>query len=112
MHVFSLRPLRGFWEKYPEAERPLRAWYKTTSKAEWKNFEDVKRTYSSADRARQFTIFDIGGNKCRLITVIHYGSKDTSVKNRTAGKVYVAEVFTHEEYDAWNEAQKKSKKKR
>jgi mRNA interferase HigB len=102
MHVVSVRPLRDFWQKHPQAEIPLRAWYKNASHAQWKKFEDVKATYSSADRVAQFIIFDIGANKWRIITVIHYN----------VGTVYVRHVFTHAKYDAWSQALKKSKKKK
>jgi mRNA interferase HigB len=101
MHVISVRPLREFWQKYSQAETPLRAWYKNASRAAWKKFEDVKATYSTADRVAQFTIFDIGGNKWRLISVIHYN----------VGIVYVRHVFTHPEYDAWTQALTKGRKK-
>jgi mRNA interferase HigB len=99
MHVISHRALKEFWSRYPQAEKPLRSWYKATSSAEWKKFEDVKSLYGTADRAGQFTIFDIGGNKWRLIVVIHYD----------AGRIYIRHVFTHAEYHEWNKT--KSKKK-
>ena len=101
MHVVSIRPLREFWANYPQAETPLRSWFKAASRADWKKFEDVKAVYGAADRAAQYTIFDIGGNKWRVITVIHYNT----------GMVYVRHVFTHKEYDAWNQTLKKSKNK-
>ena len=99
MHVISQRALREFWSNYPQAERPLRSWYKAASSAEWKNFEDVKSVYSAADRVGQFTIFDIGGNKWRLIVAIHYN----------VGTIYIRHVFTHVEYDEWNKANTRKK---
>ena len=101
MHVISKRPLREFWEKHPQAENPLKAWHKVASRAAWKNFQDVKSVYVAADRAGQYTIFDIGGNKWRVITVIHY---DTQM-------VFIGWVFTHSEYDDWNKARKTGKRK-
>ena len=51
--------------------------------------------YPSADQVGKFTVFNIGGNKCRLIVVIHF--------NR--GKIYVRSVLTHQDYDRnkWKE---------
>ena len=89
MHVISLSPLREFWRRHPDAERPLRRWYRTVTKVEWKSVADVQATYATADQVERFTVFDIGGNKYRLIAVIHF--------NR--GKVFVRHVLTHREYD-------------
>lgn len=95
MHVISEKKLRDFWEQWPEAESPLRAWHRMAEHSEWKCFADVRKTYSHADRVGRFVVFNIGGNKFRLVTVIHF--------NR--GKLYVRYVMTHQEYDrdAWKE---------
>ena len=90
MHVISQKSLREFWGKHPTAKNPLQAWFTRTKKATWENFADVKADFGSADRVGRLTVFDIGGNKYRLIADIHF--------NR--GKVYVLHVLTHAEYDA------------
>jgi mRNA interferase HigB len=73
----------------PEAEIPLRAWARVAENAVWEKFYDVKETYAPAIQVGKFTVFNIGGNKFRLVVVIHF--------NR--GKVYLRYVMTHEEYD-------------
>ena len=95
MHVISLKPLRDFWADHAEAEKPLLAWHREAEQAEWQNFVDVRAAYPHADKVGKFIVFNIGGNKYRLITVIHF--------NR--GKVYVRHVLTHKEYDlgTWKE---------
>lgn len=95
MHIISQKMLRSFWAAHPDAERPLRSWYKVVSRAEWDTFADVRRAYSHADQVGKFTVFNIGGNKYRLIAVIHF--------NRY--KVFVRHVLTHAEYDEgkWKE---------
>jgi mRNA interferase HigB len=85
MHVISEKPLREFWAIYPDAERPLRAWIKVAEHATWEKFADIRETYAKADQVGKFTVFDIGGNKFRLIVVVHF--------NRD--KVYVRHVLTH-----------------
>lgn len=92
MHVISRKKLRQFWEEHPDAEGPLRAWFKIAREAEWETFTDVRAVFPHADQVERFTVFNIGGNKYRLIAVIHY--------NR--GKVYVRHVLTHKEYDRGN----------
>lgn len=89
MHVISQKTLRAFWTKHPQAKNPLQAWFTRTKKAEWDSSEDVKADFGSADQVGRLTVFDIGGNKYRLIAHIHF--------NR--GKVYVRNVLTHADYD-------------
>ena len=79
----------------------MAAWHNHAKQAEWKNFAEVRADYNSADYSRHLTIFDIGGNKYRLIVAIHYNT----------GMIFIRHVFTHAEYDWWNEARKKRKKK-
>lgn len=89
MHVISQKKLRVFWAEHRAAEGPLRAWHAVARKAEWASFTALRETYPRADQVGRHTVFDIGGNKYRLIAAIHY--------NR--GKVYVRHVLTHAEYD-------------
>jgi mRNA interferase HigB len=84
-----MKPLRDFCALHPDAETPLRAWYREVEHTQWENFADVRASYPSADRVGKYTVFNIGGNKYRLIVVIHY--------NRD--RVYVRHVLTHKEYD-------------
>jgi mRNA interferase HigB len=95
MHVISLKPLRDFWADHPDAEKPLLAWHRETEHALWETFADVREAYPHADKVGRFVVFNIGGNKYRIVAAIHF--------NR--GKVYVRHVLTHREYDrgAWKE---------
>lgn len=100
MRIISLKLLREFWEKHPDAEGPLRAWYKATLGAEWDNLRDAKKTYPHADgvqnqRGETLTVFNIGGNKYRLIARIRYDYKLVNIRR----------VLTHPEYDKgkWKE---------
>ncbi len=94
MRVISLRALREFWDRHPDADLPLRLWYKTARAAEWRSLKDVRRTYSHADGVRTsrnetLTVFNIGGNKYRLVARIRF---DFALVN-------VRWVMTHAEYD-------------
>ena len=89
MHVLSWRPLRDFALVHADAREPLHAWFIHAEKAQWSSFADVRREFAHADQVGLFTVFNIGGNKYRLIAAIHF--------NR--GKVYVRHVLTHPEYD-------------
>ena len=83
-----MQQLREFWATHPDAEGPLRSWYRVVKQARWLRFTDVRAFYRSADHVGKFTVFNIAGNKYRLITVIHFNT----------GWVYVRQVLTHADY--------------
>ena len=89
MHVISKKKLRDCWEQCFESRRPLEAWFKIVRSSRYQTFHELRMTFPNADKVGDKVVFNIGGNKYRLITVIHF--------NRF--KVYVRDVLTHEEYD-------------
>ncbi len=91
MHVITIGRLREFWQAgHASAEQPLRAWHKEVEKADWTCWADVKRSYASADApGNDRVVFNIGGNKYRLIVKVDYERK----------KVFIRRVCTHTEYD-------------
>ena len=89
MHVITRRRLREFAARHREVAEPLNVWYAIVSKTDFGSFAEIKRVFGSVDKVGKFTVFDVGGNKFRLIAVIHY--------NRN--KVYVRHVLTHADYD-------------
>lgn len=89
MRVIAERPLRQFWSRYPEAEKPLKAWLWICKHSSFDNFAQLKRTFGAVDKVGKFVVFDIGGNKFRLVVVVHFNRK----------RIYVRAVLTHLEYD-------------
>ena len=91
MQVIALRTLRQFWRRHPQAEIPLRAWYGVASQAAWAAPQDIKNDFgTSVDFvADNRAIFDIAGNKYRLIVHVSYRYKRLLVKF----------VGTHRDYD-------------
>ena len=89
MHIISKKKIKEFWDKHPESKSALEAWFKIVRVANYKSLNELKATFPKADKVGERIVFDIGGNKYRLITVIHF--------NR--GKVYVRDVLTHADYD-------------
>lgn len=89
--MLAKRTLRVFWEREPAARAPLQAWYKIVEAAAWTGPSDIKATFRSADFiADNRVIFNIGGNKFRLIAHVAY----------PYGRVLIKFVGTHREYDA------------
>ena len=93
MHVISRKALRMFGEKHPDSESSLTRWYKAMTTNIFRGFNELRETFSTADMVEDLIVFNISGNKYRLVASIHF--------NR--GKVYVRHVLTHAEYDkgAW-----------
>jgi len=89
VHIITRKTLIQFWEKHPESQMALQRWFKIVQKTEFNSFAELRQVFPSADKFDHYIIFNIGGNKYRLITSIHF--------NR--GKVYIRHVLTHAEYD-------------
>jgi mRNA interferase HigB len=89
MTVFNYDEVEKFVRKHANARPAFDRWYRRALAADWRDFDDVKKDFQSADRYKACTIFDIGGNNYRLIVKIAY--QDQVIKIRKA--------FTHAEYD-------------
>ena len=100
MRIISRRALRDFWDVHPPAKDPLAAWYRLMRSAVFVDFHAVRKTFGAADVVAPYTVFDVGGNKYRVITVIHYNRR----------RVYVRYVFTHADYDRWSDDQRQRRK--
>jgi mRNA interferase HigB len=92
MHVISRKALRTFWQREPDSEQSLRRWHKLMTTTDFGSFAELRETFPSADMVDDLTVFNIGGNRYRLIAAVHF--------NRH--KVYVRHVLTHAEYDQGN----------
>jgi mRNA interferase HigB len=90
MQVVARRTLVQFWERHSEAETPLRTWHSTVLQAVWTTPQDIKDQFGSVDFiADNRAIFNIGGNKFRLVVRVSYEYKAVQVKF----------IGTHAEYD-------------
>lgn len=89
MRVISKRALREFWIAHPEAVSPLRAWKDGIKNSNARNPTELRAIFGSVDFVGEFTVFNIGGNKFRLIAGIDYRSQ----------VVYVKHILTHKKYD-------------
>jgi mRNA interferase HigB len=90
LNIRSQKKLRGFYSQHPDAKEALNTWYKVASKAEWKDLNDLKLTYPSADYVGDDrVVFNIRGNHYRLIVRINFQYKNAMIKW----------IGTHAEYD-------------
>ena len=91
VQIIAKRTLRLFWEQHNQAETPLRAWYAIVDRADWSSPVDVKRMFGTTVDfvGDNRVVFDIGGNKYRLVVHVAYAYK----------RVLVKFIGTHAQYD-------------
>jgi mRNA interferase HigB len=91
MQIIARRALKQFWARHGQAETPLKVWYATVHAAQWNGPADVKAQFGATVDfvADNRAIFDIAGNRYRLVVHIAYRFK----------RVLVKFVGTHAEYD-------------
>ena len=90
MRVIARRPLREFWKRHPAAQQPLKAWFAEVQAADWRDTAAIKRRYRHARFVSDNrVIFNIGGNKYRLVVHVNFDF----------GIVYIKFIGTHAEYD-------------
>jgi len=95
MHIITRKRLNEFGDKYPETKGALTRWYSLAKHNDFSNFAELRTSFPSSDQVGKLTVFDIGGNRVRLIAAVHYNRK----------KIYIRAVLTHAEYDQsrWKE---------
>jgi mRNA interferase HigB len=97
VNVISRKKLRDFYEAKPQRKQHAAAfeyWFKLTRKARWQNFQDTKATFgqtdtATGDKGRTATIFDVGGNKYRIVAHVDYMRQTVKIEA----------VMDHREYD-------------
>ena len=88
--IFAKSTLRKFWEKHSDSEQYLKTWYDTAMNSDWKNPNDIKRSYASASILKDNRIvFNIKGNSYRLIIKFNFDHQ----------LAFVRFIGTHSEYD-------------
>ena len=91
MRTGPYKLLRDFAQKHPNTRSALNHWYRLIRGRNFRSIAELREVFPHADRVEGWTVFNIGGNKARLISTIHY---DQQV-------VFIRHVLTHAEYDKW-----------
>ena len=93
MKLISNRALREFAALHPDADRPLQDFRRLIERGSYGSFAQLRTTFASVDKVGERYVFNIGGNKYRLVAAIAF----------QPGLVWVKAVLTHEQYDkgAW-----------
>ena len=95
MHIITRKRINEFIRIHPDSRTSLENWYRIIKKADYNAFVELKQHFSSADYVDGYVVFNISGNKYRLIAAIHFNRK----------KMYTRRILTHQEYDKnkWRE---------
>ena len=93
MHVVSHKAIRNFCEEHPRARNAMDHWYRVAKRAAWSCFADVRHTFGTADFVTPYVVFDVGGNKYRIVAEINFLRR----------VLFVRAILTHKEYEkgAW-----------
>lgn len=89
MRIIKRGALVQFWEKHPDAKASLESWYAVVRRVNWQTPVELKQVYGNADLVGRRTVFNIAGNKYRLIARVNYRTQ----------RVFVLFILTHAEYD-------------
>lgn len=89
MRVISRKRIQEAKKMFPEVAHSLDGWYRVVSKNGFHNYAELKKTFGSVDKVKDFYVFDIGGNKIRLIASIHFNRQH----------IYIRYILSHKEYD-------------
>lgn len=90
MHIISQKRIWEAQRRHIKCASALDGWYRLMSKNNFYDYAELKKIFGTVDKCNQFYVFDIGGNKLRLIANIHFNRR----------KVFIRYVLTHKEYDA------------
>ena len=88
MRVITKAAILNFSAEHADAYAPLLNWYTIARHANWTNLADVRRDFGHADVVGRRTVFNIKGNRYRLITRVNYETQ----------RVFILYILTHEEY--------------
>jgi mRNA interferase HigB len=89
MHIISYKRIREFGEVHADSVDALDNWFKVASRAKWSDLIAVQSVFSKAEAVSNFTVFNIKGNRYRLIVSIDYEEQ----------LIYIKYILTHAEYD-------------
>lgn len=89
MRVITNRRLLEFAARHADASEPLQGWRKVMECVGYANFAELRLAFGTVDKVGELHVFNIAGNKYRLIAFVHYGRQ----------LCYIKHILTHTEYD-------------
>lgn len=81
MHIITRKRLIEFAKKHPDCSSAIESWYRSVKYTDFNSFVELRQAFPRADRVNNLTIFNIGGNKARLIAAIHYNTRRIYIRH-------------------------------
>ncbi len=98
--IIARATLREYAEAHPDAAGDLEDWYTLMSKSDFATFAELRTIVATASLVNsEWLVFNIRGNRYRLITRVHFGTK----------VIFVKDFLTHQAYDAWSDARRRER---
>lgn len=91
MHIITRKRIVDFANKHPDCASALDSWYRILKHSTISNFAELRAIFPSVDHVEGLTVFNIGGNKARLVAAIHCNAQ----------RLYIRHILTHREYDKY-----------
>jgi len=91
MNLYGKELIAKFQLRHSQSRKPLEEWVSKTESAQWNTFADIKKTFNTTDYLSPYCIFDVGGNKFRIIAIVSFTEKT----------LLIDKILTHPEYDRW-----------
>jgi len=92
MHIITRKRILEFGKNHSGSSESLDRWYRIVKRSSFNSFPDLRKSFPQADQVGRLTVFNISGNKFRLIAFIVYATK----------RIYIRHILTHPEYDKGN----------
>jgi len=89
MHIITRKRLIEFTKKHPDCSSAIESWHRIVKRTDFNSFVELRQAFPGADKVDNLIVFNIGGNKARLIAAIHYNTR----------RIYIRHVLIHKEYD-------------
>ena len=91
MRVISNKALTSFSAMHPAASLSVQGWRTVVESRKFASFAELRTAFNAVDKVGDYYVFDVGGNKYRIVTAIHFNQQ----------KLFIRYVLTHQEYDKW-----------
>ena len=81
MHIITRKRLIEFTKKHPDCSSAIESWYRIVKRTDFNSFAELRQAFPGADKVANLTVFNVGGNKARLIAAIHYNKRRIYIRH-------------------------------
>jgi mRNA interferase HigB len=96
VNIVTRKHLSDSAQSFKDAAKELKSWIAIAEAARWRNLLEVQSVFTDADSVDGYVVFNIRGNRYRLMTVIHYAKDQPTATN---GHIYIRSFLRHSDYN-------------